>query len=150
MSSSPLLNSDLLLPPSPSPAALLHRYASSVSPVQLRRFLSASSASAICIPRTSSPSLTKKTIKCQATTSQESQLYKGVYGPWTVEPSDVREVLLSFFFFPPPFDCISSMLLFYFLIWGYCSWKLYSVELTLSIPLPISLICYIENCLCMK
>lgn len=105
LSSATTLNSDLLLLP-PSPPALLHRhrysYASSVSLVELRRLLSPPSRSAICSLRTfSSCYLTKKTIRCQAvgegtTNSRESQLYQGVYGPWTVESSDVREVLIFF------------------------------------------------------
>ncbi|XP_043706310.1 uncharacterized protein LOC122655971 [Telopea speciosissima] len=38
-------------------------------------------------------------MKCQATgessqTSSDRTIYQGIYGPWTVEPSDVREVLL--------------------------------------------------------
>ncbi|KAL6984026.1 hypothetical protein U1Q18_017401 [Sarracenia purpurea var. burkii] len=37
----------------------------------------------------------KRCIKCQAAgESSESCVYQGVYGPWTVDPSDVREVIL--------------------------------------------------------
>lgn len=157
LSSATLLNADLLLPP-PSPPALLHRYrpyASSVSLVELRRFLSAP-RSAICTPRNSSPSLTKKTIRCQAvgesnTTSQESQLYQGVYGPWTVEPSDVREVLL---FFPPPLP--PSFSVFFYVI-APISNRYGIRDFVLGIGfnginrvlLPPLLICCIEICLCM-
>lgn len=88
---------------SSSPLALLHhsRPNASVSVIDLKRSLSASH-SATCTPRPSYA--TKKTIRCQAvgetpTTPQKSQLYQGVYGPWTVEPSDVREVLSFCFLF---------------------------------------------------
>ncbi|CAI9785035.1 unnamed protein product [Fraxinus pennsylvanica] len=37
--------------------------------------------------------LAKKTIKCQ-TASQKPIVYQGVYGPWTVESSDIQEVIL--------------------------------------------------------
>jgi hypothetical protein len=34
-------------------------------------------------------------IKCEAVGDSSQTVYNGVYGPWTVESSDVREVLFN-------------------------------------------------------
>ncbi|XP_059656524.1 uncharacterized protein LOC132303324 [Cornus florida] len=41
-------------------------------------------------------SISSRSIKCQALgeSSLDRTVYQGVYGPWTVEPTDVREVIL--------------------------------------------------------
>ncbi|XP_071928874.1 uncharacterized protein [Coffea arabica] len=51
-------------------------------------------------PRTSIPQSKTITTKCQAVgesssqPSEEAVVYQGVYGPWTIQPSDVQEVIL--------------------------------------------------------
>lgn len=55
-----------------------------------------SSSSSCSFSSSSSPSpsrLANKTIKCQ-TVSKKPIEYQGVYGPWTVESSDIQEVIL--------------------------------------------------------
>jgi hypothetical protein len=48
-------------------------------------------------PRIPSPGIRIRSVRCKAA-GENQQVYNGVYGPWTVESSDVQEVLLNLIF----------------------------------------------------
>jgi len=45
--------------------------------------------------RVPSPRIRIGSVRCKAVGENQQQVYNGVYGPWTVEAEDVKEVLLS-------------------------------------------------------
>nr|DAD34087.1 TPA_asm: hypothetical protein HUJ06_004727 [Nelumbo nucifera] len=100
-------------PPIPTTKTLPIRNASS-SKVYLLRFPSSSSSS---YSFSSKLTFRKGLIKCKALreTSRDSfngrTVYQGVYGPWAVDPSDVREVMLIIFpfLFIFPFHVLLSI-----------------------------------------
>jgi len=48
-------------------------------------------SSSLC--RVSSPRIRIGSVRCKAAGENQQQVYNGVYGPWTVEAEDVKEVL---------------------------------------------------------
>jgi hypothetical protein len=66
----------------------------SAGPPALLRIPSSRLYSGARIP---SPGIRIRSVRCKAA-GENQQVYNGVYGPWTVESSDVQEVLLTFSF----------------------------------------------------
>ena len=82
--------------------------------------------SLLLLPSTSTVAkltLRNGSLKCKAIGDQSSQtpldrtVYQGIYGPWTVDSSDVREVnVLSYFSLLCLYVCLSTRSLFYYLL----------------------------------
>ncbi|XP_074561639.1 uncharacterized protein LOC141817928 [Curcuma longa] len=90
----PLLKRALPLPAS-SPTPPLASSSSAASSSSSRRFSSSASTSSVAVSQAGSSS------RCaavgggsQPTLDDSTAVYQGIYGPWSVEPSDVREVIL--------------------------------------------------------
>jgi hypothetical protein len=51
-------------------------------------------SSSLCLGgRVPSPRIRIGSVRCKAAGENQQQVYNGVYGPWTVEAEDVKEVL---------------------------------------------------------